>query len=381
VNKFPENCKIPKIWRIAIALVAISSSIGCTFQQPATPTANISPAERRCIGGGDGQAAAVVEKVNDFTALLSNRQRSTLIQEFNYDNAIRWSNLPISIPRLGVKFGDLDVAQASAARNVIAAAMSSCGLKVFDELRLADSVAGPIVPRFNLKPENFFLSFLGKPSLTEPWMLKLSGHHLAYNITFNGRHPGATPLFDGVEPERFTIGDKTYEPLKTQSEAMSALAKAAANYPQSKLTGTFNDLVRSVVFTLRVGAPPLGGHDTGFPQTYPTGAEGRGVRVSALKPEQLRLVTAAIDAYLELPGRSITAPLRAHYFDKVALENTYIGISGSPDLKTPGSYVRIDGPRVWIELVVQEGVAFTNEVHFHTIWRDKVADYGGQVAH
>ncbi|MEY4738244.1 MAG: hypothetical protein RL302_2563, partial [Pseudomonadota bacterium] len=67
------------------------------------------------------------------------------------------------------------------------------------------------------------------------------------------------------------------------------------------------------------------------------------------------------------------------YFDSTALANTYVGISGSPELKSPGSYVRIDGPKVWIELVVQKGVAFTDEVHFHSIWRDKTADYGGEI--
>ncbi len=363
----------------AVAGLMAVALFGCTLQQQPAPDASEPPPQRACVGGGDGQAALVADKAMGFAALLDERQRTTLQQDLNYQNAIKWSNLPISIPRLGVKFGDLDATQAAAARGVIAAAMSSCGLKVFDELRLADSVAGPHVPRFNLKPENFFIAFLGKPSATSPWMLKLSGHHLAYNITFNGRHPGATPLFDGVEPERFTIGDRTYEPLKSQSVAMSSLAQAVSVYPEAKLAGTFNDLVKSVVFTLRVGAPPLGGHDTAYPQTYPTGPESRGVRYGKLTRDQQRLVAAAVESYLELPGRAMTAPLRQHYFDAAALADTYIGISGSPDLKKAGSYIRIDGPRVWIELVVQDGVAFTNEVHFHTIWRDKVADYGGEI--
>ncbi|WP_310460233.1 DUF3500 domain-containing protein [Sphaerotilus sp.] len=356
-------------------MIALS---GCSLRQSTSDAVGAHPPQRACVGGGDGQAAAVADKANAFAALLSDRQRAALVQEFTLQNAIRWSNLPISIPRLGVKFGDLDATLAAAARDVVAVAMSSCGLKVFDELRLADSVAGPKVPQFNLKPENFFISFLGKPSATTPWMLKLSGHHLAYNITFNGRQASATPLFDGVEPERFTIGDKTYEPLKSQSVALSRLAHAVSAYPDAKLPGTFNDLVKSVVFTLRVGAPPLGGHDTGFPHTYPTGTEDRGVRYGALTKAQQQLVSDAVGSYLELPGRAVATPLRTQYLDPAALADTYIGISGSPDLKKAGSYVRIDGPRVWIELVVQTGVAFVDEVHFHSVWRDKVADYGGE---
>ena len=58
-----------------------------------------------------------------------------------------------------------------------------------------------------------------------------------------------------------------------------------------------------------------------------------------------------------------------------------MGIAGSANLSTAGSYVRIDGPRVWIEFVVQATVADKTMVHYHTIWRDKVADYGGAFAH
>ena len=76
-----------------------------------------------------------------------------------------------------------------------------------------------------------------------------------------------------------------------------------------------------------------------------------------------------------------------------ALASTYVGYapgqggtadfaaypnSASTPLDAQRSYIRIDGPRVWIEFVVQSGVVFRDYVHYHSIWRDKVADYGGQ---
>ena len=30
-----------------------------------------------------------------------------------------------------------------------------------------------------------------------------------------------------------------------------------------------------------------------------------------------------------------------------------------------------------IEMVIQQGVAYTSYVHYHSLWRDKTADYGG----
>ena len=77
-----------------------------------------------------------------------------------------------------------------------------------------------------------------------------------------------------------------------------------------------------------------------------------------------------------------------------ALATTYVayavGLGGSADFgpypnakAKPGSasnsYLRVDGPAVWIEFLVksEDGTAATN-VYYNSIWRDKLADYGGQ---
>ena len=60
---------------------------------------------------------------------------------------------------------------------------------------------------------------------------------------------------------------------------------------------------------------------------------------------------------------------------------TYVGFAGSPDFSTKGSYVRIDGPRIWMEIVVQPAIAKPQELHFHALWRDKQSDYGGEAGH
>jgi uncharacterized protein DUF3500 len=43
--------------------------------------------------------------------------------------------------------------------------------------------------------------------------------------------------------------------------------------------------------------------------------------------------------------------------------------------------VRIDGPRIWMEFVVQPAVAKPTENHYHALWRDKLSDYGGEIGH
>ena len=61
--------------------------------------------------------------------------------------------------------------------------------------------------------------------------------------------------------------------------------------------------------------------------------------------------------------------------------DTYVAWSGSSSgisKDVSGSYIRIGGPRVWIELAVQGGGVTRNATHYHTIYHDKTLDYGGQ---
>lgn len=346
----------------------------------ASGTAMAVDAPCRETSGGHGEARAVIAAAKALQKLLTAPQRAALSRPFDRESAIRWSNLPVGVvPRLGLRLGDLDAAQSAAAHRVAEAALSACGLKMFDEIRVADDFLTAVDTRkIGWSAANYYLSVLGTPSEKSPWMLQIGGHHIAYNFTFNGGHDGATPLFFGSEPIRFTVAGVDYEPLTAQSTAMSNLARALSSHAEAKLSGTFTDVVKGVEVTMIPGQMPTGGTDTGFPQTYPTGSADRGILYGALAPAERALVLAALQSYASLPGQAITRSLVASYEAPAALAETYVGYSGSPDLSATGSYVRIDGPRIWMEFVVQPAVADRTTLHYHALWRDKESDYGGQ---
>jgi hypothetical protein len=330
--------------------------------------------------GGSGDAAAIAAAVQKLRTLLGESQRAALDKPLTFDAAIHWSNLPVGVvPRTGLRLGDLDAAQSAAARAVFSAALSACGLELLDEVRLADDW----LKAYDQRPigwdgGNYYLTVLGDPGARTPWMLQLGGHHLAYNFTFNARLPGATPLFFGSEPIRFEIQGRTHEPLDAQSHAMSKLAGAIAGLPGARLSGTFTDVVKGVVMNGTPGQPMTGGTDTGFPQSYPTGNVDRGVPVGKLTPAQRQLAREAVESFAAFPGNAISAPLLAAYLDPQAFDQTFVGFAGDTALGAKGSYVRIDGPRVWMELVVQPAIAHPQELHYHALWRDKSSDYGGE---
>lgn len=248
--------------------------------------------------------------------------------------------------------------------------------------------------------ELYSIAFVGTPSATSPWILQVAGHHLAYNITYNTGKVSATPTFIGVEPPNWTVGadgtvnvsanatsaGKQHAPMEKQRAAVYNLAESiyadSTTSAAAKLSGTFTDVI--------MGAS--GNSDGNFKSlVYPT--SGRGLQYSAMSSKQQGHVRAAIEAWVNTQASDVAATLLGAYLADDALAATYVAygvgqngekadFSAYPNsvaspLEAQHSYIRIDGPRVWIEFVVQQGIVYGTDVHYHTIWRDKTADYGG----
>lgn len=371
---------------VRAALVCVGMFLsGCEEGgQRTTIQAVVPPTTLACRSDGSDGAdlTEIVVKAQKLSSLLSGTQRADLEVPFTRANSIRWSNFPISsVSRVGVKLGDLEAEQSAVANDLIQTALLNCGAKMVNEIREADDFIKPINARFNWSSGSYFVGFLGSPSTTSPWMLKIGGHHLGINLTFNAKLPGSTPQFNGVEPIRFEMRGGQREPMSAQSSAISAVARSVEKFPEARLAGTFSDVVKGAEYSFAPGPRLIGGTDTGFPHTYPIGNSGRGVSYRRLSSRAQAEVRLAIKTYTNLSDGRMSESLLKTYLRPDMLDQTYIGFSGSPDLSTEHSYVRIDGPRVWIELVVQRAVALPEQLHYHALWRDKQADYGGEFHH
>ncbi|MGI4800764.1 MAG: DUF3500 domain-containing protein [Janthinobacterium lividum] len=319
--------------------------------------------------------------------------------------------------------------QRAAALVLAQAALSDIGYATFMRIRAGDDViASTTTSQQGWGSGLYHVSMLGTPSTTSPWMLQITGHHLAYNITYNASKVSATPMFIGTEPPNFTVlsdgttvvtgivsGSTEYfvngqlataptgtvaatvAPIEAQRSVtynVLQLLQADTNVSSAaKLSASFDDVTMGVSGTTS--------NDTNYPfnsatettQLYPTGTTGRGVLFTALTRAEQSAVISAIAAWVRTQKGDIAQELYQNYVSPDALAQTYIayspGQSGTadfspfPNLKASpgaaqGSYFRIDGPRIWIEAVVQQAVAFRAEnwVHYHTLWRDKTADYG-----
>lgn len=324
-----------------------------------------------CTSAGSN-TASVVAAANAFAATLSSSQQATLNVAYTLNNARQWSNLPAAlVKRNGVAFADMTAAQQAAAKTLIDSALSSIGSKLHADIRVADNQLLTLGANSSQYGDGgYYIVFVGTPSTSSKWLLQLTGHHLTYNIAYNSSYKSPTPEFVAVEPNlAFTYNGVTYDPLLAQRTAIGNLGAALAAYPAAKLSGSFDDVL--------FGANGTGGIDGTLPKAYPTGASNRGVLYGALSAADQALVKAAILAYVNTQTGEIADALSSSYLSDSALAQTYAAYATDTSISTKGNYFRIDGPRVWIEWTVQNGIVVRNGIHPHSIWRDKVADYGG----
>jgi len=340
-----------------------------------------------CGGGGDASSDAssagaatsstvtvaypdVATAANAFLATLSSTQQATVQTSWSLATARKWSNLPAAmVTRNGLAWGALSSAQQQAARNMIASALSSSGNTLHAGLQTADTYLNSIGGGGSYGAGQYYIAFLGTPSSSGLWMLQLTGHHLTYNITYNGSYASATPMFLGVEPKAsFTYGGSTYDPMQAQRVAMADLGAALTNYSAAKLSATYSDLV--------FGANGSGNIDGGCPRAY-SSKSGLGMLYANLSSADQALVQELIKSYVNTQASAQANELLSVYLSDTALASTYVAYAGTGTVTTKGNYFRIDGPRVWIEFSVQNGVIVSNDIHYHTVWRDKLAEYGG----
>ncbi|QJE01064.1 DUF3500 domain-containing protein [Massilia forsythiae] len=306
-----------------------------------------------------------------FYTTLSSSQQSTVQVAWSLDAARKWSNLPASfVSRNGIKWGNLSTAQQSAASALIKTSLGDTGSSLQSGLQAADDYLNSIGGGSSYGAGNYYLAFLGTPTSTGFWILQITGHHLTWNIAFNGSYKSPTPLFLGIEPKAsFTINGTSYDPMAAQRVAMANLGAALTSYSAAKLSGTYSDLL--------FGANGSGGIDGTCPRAYAS-VTTHGIAYSALSSSHQALVQAVIRAYVATQATEYANDLLGAYLGSDALAATYVAYAGSGTVTTNGDYFRIEGPRVWIEFSVQRGVIISSDIHYHTIWRDKVGDYGGK---
>ena len=344
----------------------------------------------------------VVRAANNFLGTLSAEQRARVMYAFT-DNKQRatWSNLPTGfVPRGGVNLKSMSAAQQAAVMKLLDTVLSPMGVEKVNEIRQADDDfkangskrgpggggrppgpptggqgrppgggppggGGPGGPgRGGRLPsgemfgsELYYISFLGTPSATQPWMLQFGGHHLALNITIAGSKGVLTPTLTGAQPALFKLHGKTIRPVGRESDKAFALLNALDETQR-----------KQAVLSYKVPDLVLG-----------PGQDGRKIQPEGLKAASMNAKQQAmlLDLIAEWSG-ILTEPYAAERMKemKADLSETWFAWSGATTAEAGANitaYYRIQGPHLVIEYAPQSDEPGN---HVHTMYRDPTNDYG-----
>ncbi|MFS4438150.1 DUF3500 domain-containing protein [Paracoccaceae bacterium GXU_MW_L88] len=310
------------------------------------------------VPAADAQTAAMVDAADAFLNTLSEEQRGAAIYDFD-DNTQRanWSNFPDgAVVRGGVMRGDLNDTQLEALDALIATVLSEDGARNAAMQVAADDALGQDGgDRANFGSDYYYVSFLGQPSTTAPWMFQFGGHHLAINATVVGPDVSFSPMLTGGEPLNITFEDQAVYITQEETEAAQAMIDS------------LDETQREAAIQSDEAINLLSG-----PGEYGTEIAAEGIRASGLNDEQKALLVALIETRIGLINEDDAAA--AMEVIEAELDETTFGWWGPTDTLGAG-YYRITGPSLILEYSPQAMDGDPTD-HAHNMYRNPQNDYG-----
>jgi Protein of unknown function (DUF3500) len=383
--------------RVLAVLIAVAAH-ACSLHGLASAETASAP---KAAPTADAQTTAAVHAANAFLSTLSEAQKKAVLFAFT-DSAqrARWSNFPDgAATRSGVRWGELNPTQRIALVGLLGAVLSPEGVRMVRQQMDADDVvkktsaaglpngrppptagsppdggrpvtvggpgSGPPPglmgghpggrPPVNFGSDYYYVSFVGPPSPTLPWMLQFGGHHLAINATVVGPHITLSPSLTGGEPLRYSKDGKAV--YIAENEARQAMAM---------LNGLTAEQRRKAVISNRRIDLVLGpGHDGQILQ-------GEGLPGSEMTDAQKAQLFAVIEARLSILNADDLEVAMADV--RKNLSQTWFAWYG-PTTELGGGYFRVTGPTVLIEYAPQDMDGDATD-HAHNMYRDPTNEYG-----
>jgi Protein of unknown function (DUF3500) len=344
---------------LVVALVTFGAiGTSAALRQTAPPAATTSRA---------------VAAANAFLATLDEGGRQKANLDFNEKTRAVWSNLPSgttmqvgATERNGLKLANMTPAQEKATLALVATVLSREGyqkaMSIVDADQVLETRSAPT--RKPGAPVRFgrgeyYVSVLGKPSLTDPWMMQFGGHHLAINVTMAGRENVLAPTHTGAQPASYSVDGKLVRPLGDENDRAFELINALNAEQQKQAILGYE--VRNLV---------LG------PGTDGKSIAPEGVRAATFTPAQRAMLVALVREWVGiLEDEAANAKMKEV---ESSLNETYFAWAG-PTTNGKGAYFRVQGPAVFLEYAPQ-GAGDNNVDHIHTIYREPANDYAARAA-
>jgi hypothetical protein len=306
------------------------------------------------------RATAIFTAVSSFLNTLTAAQRSAIIYAANdTTQRAKWSNFPTGIfQRNGLKIGNMTSAQIEALYSMLAAVLSPEGYQKVTRTMTGDQTLGGS----NYGTNEYYVSFVGTPSVAGKYLLQFGGHHLALNATIKGAVATIAPALPGVQPASYTYNGRTVRPLGDEFDLSYALLGSLTTAQRTTA------VVSSTASDLALGPGKDG--VTLLPE---------GLKASDMTTPQRSILLDLIGKYVNIIHDDASAAKMATVRSNLtnSTDATYFSWHG-PTTYGSAAYFRIQGPNLFIEWAPQSlGGSPTN--HIHAMYREINNDYGAQI--
>lgn len=307
-------------------------------------------------------STSVVARAREFVALLSPAQRAVALFGFDDPVRVRWNYFGAR-PKPGLRLEQMRSDKQEAALGLLSELLGRDGMAKFDRVRvlqdvLAERGAGPS----DRNAGRFSFALFGSPSDTDPWGLRVEGHHLSLSFTMRGNEVvSVTPSSFSSNPNAVRGGRHDgLVALRMEHEGAARLRRDLSARNAERATIAARPF-RNILAT--------------------AGREGRlfdaapeGVALGDLHPAQRDLALRLVETYAV---DHLVAPLAAQQAARIREgdpETIRLGWAGGTEVGQQ-MYYRLHGPTFVIELATNP----PEPDHLHTIRHDPERHLGRHV--
>ena len=301
---------------------------------------------------------------NRFLKKLNDEQRQSTQYELKSDERTKWSNSPARGEVGGLALGDLDEDQIRAFSDLLRAILSEEGYNKIRDIMLGDDLRSYVDGERNtgVGIEAFRFLVFGEPSAESQWAVQLDGHHIALNITLEGKAYSISPSFIGTFPQKFTVANMELRPLAKETELAFEFVNNLT--PEQKALAVTSGKRGS----MQVGAR----WDGTIPKPV-------GISCKLLDEEQKEKLLVLASQWFNFMPPAYARVQQEKFFN--AIDETWFSWNGPLEAGSDISYT-IQGPSIIIEYAnsARGGSSGSNPAdHVHTIYRDLDREYGGKL--
>ena len=300
---------------------------------------------------------------------LSKEMKTRAQYELKNDVRATWSNLPIFLsPPAGVMLAELSDDQRTHVHKMLQSSLSSQGYHKASsiiwlddilyelEKRTIESGAGNVAMAelfvASRSSGNYAVALLGSPEDAE-WGWKLTGHHLAINVTISRGRIALMPGFYGSNPRIVPDGPYSgFSPLAKENQLGMELVNKLSR----------DQLAIAVIADTRPDDVIEGPGQKGRLSIY------EGLQSKKFNAEQLATLQKLVLEFVR-NGNAEAASAHLDVIASAGWDNLWFSWRGPIDA-TDDFYYRVHGERLLIEYNLQ------NSNHDHAIVRDPLNDYG-----